>query len=301
MSFRTAAVLCLLSCATACVSEDTAGEGNVSIVLGGGRAMRDGFPHTEGSENHAFVDGWEMDFSKCVVSVGNIALTRPGSDDVEASWDNTAVVDLKRSGDATRPLATLEAVSARRLNVGFSLLPPPASPGLVDADAEDVEEMRAKGYTVLLAGTASRGEETVPFRFGVAAAARFEQCTNGEDGTLGLAVEANKTSSVFLYMHVVHFFWDALTESAALRFDAMAAVAGDDGAVSTEELAVQDLLGLEGADGGDLLDQNGLPVLYDDGGLLPPGQTSLLDYLRYAAAQSIHFNGLGVCESRWLE
>jgi hypothetical protein len=39
----------------ACVGEDLAGEGDVSLEVSGGAALREGFPHTEGDATHAFV------------------------------------------------------------------------------------------------------------------------------------------------------------------------------------------------------------------------------------------------------
>ena len=55
---------------------------------------------------------------------------------------------------------------------------------------------------------------------------------------------------------------------------------------------------LRDADGHPLVDSQGRPIVYNDGGLLPPSQWTLYHFVRYAARASAHFNGIGLCKVR---
>ena len=91
-------------------------------------------------------------------------------------------------------------------------------------------------------------------------------------------------------------FWDTLAAGdESLRFDAFAAVAGDDDLVTNDELRQQDLTDLRDENGDPLKDNDGKTVYYNDGGSLPADQQNLEAFLNYAARSSIHFNGVGLC------
>ena len=129
---------------------------------------------------------------------------------------------------------------------------------------------------------------------------RYEECINGKDKTKGIALENQKTTGAFIYAHAIHLFWDTLgSGEEKVRFDALAAVAGSDNILTSDELKQQDLTQLKDADGKPLT-HDGKPVYYDDGGLLPPETLTLLDFVRYGARESIHFNGLGLCKAKLL-
>ncbi len=162
--------------------------------------------------------------------------------------------------------------------------------------------MIAKGWSFLFEGTANKeGVGEIKFRIGLPLRMRYSECSNGKDSTLGLAVESNKKTGALIYLHPIHLFWDSLGEgNAKLRFDAFAAVAGDDKVVTSEELATQDLTKLKGLDGERLKDTGGALVYYDDSGFLPPDQLNLLAFFQFAARDSVHFNGLGLCKSERL-
>lgn len=278
-----------------CVSEDTAGSGSVQILVSGGAALQQGFPLTEDGEELSFVDGWEVDFDKYVVAIGSVEFRDPESGAVEASWPSTAVVDLMRNAGSAQVVAEVQDVPSRRVNVGFATAVARVDADVVEADAADVAEMASSGWSLLVEGVATRAGVTVPFRVGLAASATYERCANGVDGTLGVAVQAEKTTQIVLNSHVEHLFWDSLLSDAALRFDAWASVAGADGVVSSEDLATQDLFALRNAAGDALVDSAGDPVIYDDGALLSAGQTNLARFISLAAAISFHLNGEGFC------
>ena len=288
-----------------CTGEQNAGKGTVELTVSGGTALRQGFPHKEGEVLHKFIDGWTSTFSKFIVVLGHINLSRPQTGEVVSEWKGSIMLNMKSptiqngTTPGTAIITELKDVPAIRLNLGFSLEAATSKTEKRSVDPKDAEDMIKNGWSVLFEGEAKRKEETIKFRFGLALPTVFTKCTNGKDNTLGLAVEANKKTGALIYLHAVHLFWDGLgITNARLRFDPMAAVAGSDKLVTAQELEKQDLTQLKGADGKDLKDKNGKPIFYDDSGLLPPEKTNLLEFVRLNLRNSIHFNGLGLCNTK---
>ncbi|MCK6511389.1 hypothetical protein L6R29_15640 [Myxococcota bacterium] len=296
---------CLVWGASACTGEDFAGKGTVALSLSGGEALREGFPHKESGTERSFVDGWKLKFTKLLIVVGDVALVRPEKKDVAASWKGPLLVDMMAEAvqgggtQGTLEFAEIKDVPALRLNVGFSVLPATAGVEKRYATEADANEMIAKGWSFLFEGTANKeGTAEIKFRLGLPLHLRYSECSNGKDSTLGLAVESNKKTGALIYLHPIHLFWDSLGEGKSkLRFDAFAAVAGDDKLVVSDELATQDLTKLKGLNGERLKGADGALVYYDDNGLLPPDQLNLLAFFQFAVRDSIHFNGLGLCRS----
>ena len=287
-----------------CVGEDTAGEGSCSLDVSGGAALRDGFPYTEGDVTYAFVDGWELQFDKYVLAVGDVRLNEQDSGAEVQSWAGPRVMDLAAAATGSEALTTIDGLPARRLDFGFSFLAPSEIPEASSASDEDIQLMIDNGWALLVAGEAQHAatSRTVEFEIGLPVAASYYECVNGKDTTLGVAIEANKTTGAFIYAHAIHLFWDTLSSGDEdLRFEAFAAVAGDDDLVTEEELETQDLTDLRDVNGDPLVDERGQPVVYNDGGLLPPNQWTLYHFIRYAARASAHFNGIGLCKVEDLE
>lgn len=288
----------------ACVGEDLAGEGEVSLEVSGGAALREGFPHTEGEATHAFVDGWELDFEKYIVAVGDVRFTEQEDDAEQETWAGPEVMDLAAGATGSEALVDLKGIPARRLDFGFSLVAPTTLPSESTASNDDVQLMIDNDWSLLVEGEASHPESgrTVRFRIGLPVATRYYECINGKDATRGIAVEASKTTGAYIYVHGIHLFWDTLASGDEnLRFDAFAAMADDDDVVTEEDLKKQDLTDLRDANGDPLVDSEGHDVVYNDGGLLPPGEWTLYHFVAYAAQASAHFNGIGLCKSKSLK
>ena len=294
-----------LSC-VACTGEQFAGKGSVELTVSGGAALREGFPHKEGDVEHKFIDGWESaTFSKFIVVLGNVNLSNPQTGDSSGEWKGTAMIDMMSSSiqggqtPGTALITEIKDVPAIRLNLGFSLEAATSSTEQREIEQKDADEMIKNGWSVLFEGEVKGKGKSVKFRLGLALPTVYTKCTNGKDSTLGIAVESNKKTGALIYLHAVHLFWDGLgITNAKLRFDAWAAVAGEDGVVTAEELATQDLTQLKDADGKPLQDANGKPIFYDDSGFLPPEKTNLLEFIRLNLRNSIHFNGLGLCNTK---
>lgn len=295
-------MLGLILTVAACTSEETAGEGNLLIEAGGGSALQSGFPYTEGGVEYAFVDGWALQFTRYVVVIGDVRLTRPDSEEVVGSWDGPAIIDLKKNSGTNLEVVTIENLPAIRLDVEFEFQAATDVAENRNADADVVAEMVENGYSMWVEGDASKDGESVHFLLRLFTPTHYYQCINGKDQTQGIAIEANKTTGVFIYAHALHLFWDTLAAGDEdLRFDSLAAVAGvddDPSAVTETELANQDLTDLRDADGEILRDTDGDRVFYNDGGILPPNSLTLKTFLEYAARYGVHFNGVGLCLSR---
>jgi len=285
-----------------CGSDDAAtgggGEGSLTLSVGGGAALQQGFPYTEGDVEYAFVDGWSLEFTKYVVVLGGVQMRDPAGGSVVGEWSGPAVLDLATGGGNNQELTTLQGLPATRLDIEFDLLHATASADNRSASPEDFDDMVQNGWSFLVEGNASKEGRTVAFRFGLGIQSHYEDCINGKDKTKGIAIERDKTIGAFIYAHALHLFWDTLAAGdESLRFDAFAAVAGDDDLVTNEELRQQDLTDLRDENGDPLRDADGSRVMYNDGGSLPPDQQNLEAFLNYAARAGIHFNGVGLCAS----
>jgi len=295
----------VLALKVGCTGEDVAGTGSLEVTVTGGIVMDEGYPYEEpGLDPLVFTEGWSLRFDKYVLVIDRVRLREQLPDSqqadgpVVAEWDGPAVVDLMRPPSGTE-LLLLEDVPATRLDFGFDVVDATAAAENVSASQEDFQTMVDNGWTVWFAGVARMPDgPEVPFSVGFSAPTRFRRCVSGRDGTRGVSIPTQSTAASDIYPHSTHLWWDVLVGAGdgQLRFDPWAAAAGEDGVVTAEDLAGQDLLDLRNAEGGPLLDPNtGERVTYDDGGLLPDDELHLLGYTVYGFRQSLHFNGLGFC------
>ncbi len=291
---------------SACTGEDVAGAGSLQITVTGGIVMEEGYPYEEPGLDDplVFTEGWTLRFDKFLMAVDRLRIREqlPDAEQTDGriiqEWRGPAVVDMMRPPSGIE-LAPIDDLPATRLDIGFDVVDATTGAENVSASQEDFQTLVDNGWTAWFAGVASMPDgPSVPFSVGFSAPTRFSRCINGSDGTRGVAIPANSTVGGSIYPHSTHFWWDVLVGSGAtqLRYDPWAAVAGDDGVVTAEDLARQNLLDLRDAEGEPLLDPNtGERVTYDDGGLLPDDELNLLGYTIYGFRQSLHFNGLGFC------
>lgn len=280
----------------ACGGDDGEGVGRLVVVVDGEEGARAGFPFTEDGETVAFVDGWTLRFDKYVTSLGEVRVA--GADGAEAVADGGVyVVDLRKGAPT---LFERDDVGARRWEqVSFAVRAPEAQVVNVnDVASADVQRMVSGGLTYLIEGVATKGDKTVRLSWEVVAPVRNEDCTNGADGTQGVVVPVNSSAEARLTIHVDHAFFDSLgTEESALRFEAIAAAAGEDGVVTWEELASQPLTALKDTAGEPLRDEQGQRIVYDPGAAQLEAAT-LQAYIKFSMASQAHLNGEGLCTTR---
>ncbi|MGE0785486.1 MAG: hypothetical protein AB7S26_07350 [Sandaracinaceae bacterium] len=280
-----AAVLAALS--AGCGTET----GTLQVAISGEEAAETGYPADDGAI--AFVDGWETDVHAVVVSIGTFELH--GADGEQASIDvDPVIVDLHQ-GEQT--LFELPAIGARRWeDVRYTTTPATAASvdvGTVDAAIR--QRMIDNGWSMYISATFTKGAETRTIEWGFDNDILNEDCIGG-DGTEGVVVAAGAITEAQITYHLDHLFFDTLRlDDAVMRFDAMAAVAGADGAITFDELDTQRLADLRDAEGEPLTDEMGEPLVYDPGSFALPEPTLL--YMMLAASTTMgHWNGEGHCE-----
>lgn len=262
------------------------GTGDVRVMVSGEEGAQRGYPAS------LLQDGWTIRFDRYLVSLGDFTLT--SAEGEQRVSDAHLLVDLQK-GDVE--LGRLAGLPAGRWGVGFRVSPPEARTVLPDGHVslEDAAMMRAKGYAYWLEGEAVKPQVgSFRFQLGLPVDERMVDCTNGADGTLGVVIPEGSMAEAEITVHVEHLFYDRLGthKGVKLRFDAFAAAAGEDKLITLEDLAGQDLLDLRGLDGGELLDAQGQPVVYEPGAF---SVRTLREFVTRSVVDQAHLNGGGVC------
>jgi hypothetical protein len=268
---------------TAC---EPVAEGEVRVTMSGGDGTQRGYP------SHLFQDGWSVQFTKYLVSLGDFTLTSASGE--QRTAPEHVLVDVQK-GDV--PLTSLKGLPAGRWNVGFRVSPPREDTKLPDGaiSSEDLAMMRERGYSYWMEGVAVKaGVGVYTFRMGFPVDARMVDCVNGVDGTQGLVVPENSVAEAEVTIHAEHMFYDRLGthRGVQLRFDAFAATADASRVITPEGLSAQKLLDLHGPDGGELKDGQGRPVVYEPGAYTV---RTLQEFVTQSIVDQAHLNGGGVC------
>ncbi|HZH17553.1 MAG TPA: hypothetical protein VE057_24580 [Archangium sp.] len=276
----------LVGVALAGTSCEPVAEGDVRVTMSGGDGTQRGYP------SHLFQDGWSVQFTKYLVSLGDFTLTSAAGEQ-RVSGEHV-LVDVQK-GDI--PLTELKGLTAGRWSVGFRVGPPREDTKLPDGSVsdEDLAMMRERGYSYWVEGVAVKGGVGVyTFRMGFPVSAHMVDCVNGVDGTLGLVVPESSVAEAEVTIHAEHMFYDRLGthRGVELRFDAFAATADADKVITPEGLAGQRLLDLRGLDGGELKDAQGRPVVYEPGAYTV---RTLQEFVTQSIVDQAHLNGGGVC------
>jgi hypothetical protein len=273
-------------CAAGCSAD---GEGTIVFRVSGEDGAREGFPNDEAS----FADGWSLQFDKYLVAVAGIEID--ASDAGAAATDERVyVVDL-HAGEPE--LDEIGPVAARRWDrVSWAMRAPEADDDVVAVDGvsdEDVARLIDGGFVYWVSGRATKDAREVTFAWGLDNPSRNRDCTNGVDGTAGLVVRNNTVTEAEITVHVEHLFWDTLgSEQQVLRFEPIAAVADDAGAVQWDGLAEQRLADMQDSDGEPLLDDDGTAVVYNPGSL---PISNLQEFILAATRTQAHLGGEGLC------
>ncbi len=292
-----------LAVLAACTAD---GAGALDLRISGEQGALEGFPHRPvGNHDHdhgnggehadqqvAFADGWSLRFTKYLVAVGDIELETADGD--LHRDDAIYVADLTRGEPV---FVGYPELSARRWDgFSFSVRPPTDADQVIPVDGaqpEDVSRLVDGKFNYWIEGHASKGDREVTFAWGLDNPVRNTDCTNGVDGTQGIVVRNNRTTTAEITIHVEHLFWHSLgAEQTDLRFDAIAAVAGADGDISWDALATQLLSDLRDADGERLLDAEGNPLIYNPAST---GAQNLQNFILEATRTQAHLSGTGLC------
>lgn len=199
-----------------------------------------------------FVDGWSVKYEKFLVVFHGITVADQ-SGEVAARLSGSRLVDNTKPGK--KELVSFTGLEARAWDrVSYQVKPADADTLVVTGDESDKALMVANGYSIYVAGTATKTDAagaTVKktFAWGFKAATQYSGChaESGGKDTLGIVVKTGGTDTSELTTHGDHFFYDRLSASpdptiaTSLRFEekarADAPPYGDgDGDITLEEL-----------------------------------------------------------------
>jgi hypothetical protein len=234
-------VLALGLATAGCGGDDPAdaGNGTVTFTTWGEEYIEDEIP---ADPDGGFVDGWTLTYDRFLVNIGNIRVAS-SSGAVAASMPGSTLFDNTVEG--VKELVSFDVPSKAYDDVGYEIAPvtddAEIGPGAFETDRTMMVE---NGYSVYLAGTATKEDVEKRFAWGFTIGTRYEECHSELDGrdTLGLVVTNGGTVEAQLTTHGDHPFYDRLQASSSavatsLRFDALAeADADDDGEITLEEL-----------------------------------------------------------------
>ncbi len=223
--------LCAAALAVGCESDGGGGEGTLAVEIWGEDFIEAGIPAGE------FADGFGVTFERFLVVVSDVSAAR-GAGTPDVSDPTARVFDLTREGPF--PLLTRPVPAGRYDHTNYRIAPATADTTAGNATAADLDEMRAGGLSVLVAGTASDGPVTKHFAWAFTTDTRYVHCASLAD------VAAGGAATVQLTIHGDHLFYDDLfSETPSLRFAELAAADADnDGEVTQAELAAHDITAL---------------------------------------------------------
>ena len=271
---------------------DGGASGTLRLTLNGEEASREGFPVGEGEDRIAFADGWSVEFEKVLVSIVDVRLAASDGDEAGVAVD-PIVADLHLG---TPEGWRLEGVPARRWDrFSYRFGAPTMDARRVNAvEDADLEAMVMGGHAFWIEGVARRDGQEVPFRWGLPVAVDNVRCVNGVDETDGLVIGEGGLSEAELTVHLDHLFFDSLaSKEPGMRFEAMAAVAGE-GPLTLEDLAAQSITDVRDAEG-EPIEVEGAPLIYDPGDT-PLEARDLRGFVLAAARTMGHFQGEGHCD-----
>lgn len=280
---RVAGVLSVIGSASAlagCTDANAGSSGRVRLYVNGGVEARAGIASSR------FADGFGVEYDHAVLTVSGFHLRTTEGDDAQLEMP-ARVVDLIPD---PHDVFTVGGVAAQRWDeVGFSSAPPESDVHNLNVPNELVERMVRARYSFLQTGRLIAPDgTTIPFELGFPVSIDYFACTSG-DGTFGLVVPPSGIADAEITWHLTHLWFDSFAEDSAFRAEAVAAVWDGINPVRTEDLVAQPLARLTSADGTQLRDALGNPVIY-----IPPqepGVETLRDFI--LRARFAHFNGLG--------
>ena len=151
-------------------------------------------PTRKAGREYAFVDGWSVQFTHYVVTLGDVKLTEPDGGPEVGSWPGAAMIDLKKNGGQNHDVVTLEGLPAKRLDLAFRFVTASDTVENRNVDEDIAAQMVAEGSSVWVEGDASKDGASVHFLLRLHVPTSYKDCINGKDQTKGIAIEANKTT-----------------------------------------------------------------------------------------------------------
>jgi len=231
-----------------CAAGCGGGTGSAKFTTWGEEYIEDEIPADPTGEG-GFIDGWTLHYSKFLVTMHGIKVAASDGT-VGATMEGSKLIDNTVAGK--KDLVTFTDLEARAWDeVSYQIKPATATSELVGATEADRTMMVAGGYSLYVAGEATKtstsgGMVTKTFKLGYTLGTQYTHCLQAEESgqeIAGLVVTEGGTDVSELTTHGDHFFYDRLKASpdpavaTVLRFDEKAiADANNDNDVTQSEL-----------------------------------------------------------------
>jgi hypothetical protein len=233
MKFQHFVLLAGFSALAAC-SEDAAdaqnADGTLTVSVWGEEYIEEGLP------TDVFSDGWSLKYDEFLVSLGRVRVVPTGE---TAGFEAASfkVYDLARpSGGQGQAVGVGAMPGAEGTETAYEIAPSAEATAADGTAPWQLDRMKAGGFSLFVAGTATKGEVTKHFAWGFATATQYHEC----ESTAVIDGNAGETQ---LTIHGDHLLYDDLFSSEPnVAFDLIAAADSDgDGEVTRAELEATDL------------------------------------------------------------
>jgi len=275
----------LAALSLAACGDDSVGTspGTVTASIWGEEYIQDRIPAAATPEADGFQNGWEIRYTKFLVSIGDLSVASSAGGEA-GRLQAVRVYDLHTLVGPLE-IGRMPSLPSRRYDrVSYRIAPVDAQATMANATPADVALMRAGNHSVYVEGQGTRMGTTVRFRWGFGGTVSYTNCHSSET-EVGLAVPSGGTARAQITVHGDHLFYDDLqSPEAKLRFDLIArADANRDGEVTLVELAAIDLTTAP-------MGQYGTGARSD--------VRNVRDFITSLVATVGHFNGEGHCDER---
>jgi hypothetical protein len=284
----TAMALGQAACGDGDSSGDVSGRGNAVFTTWGEEYIEQEIPASPDGED-GFVDGWSVHYDKFLVVFHKIKVA---DSDGEVAGEQQGSLFVDNVVPGRKKLLEFTDLPAKAWDqVSYQIKPATAESKVVAGSEADRDMMVANGYSVYVAGSASKpGQDgqtiTKTFHWGFKTATQYRACQQAAESgqpIQGIVVTNGGEETSELTTHGDHFFYDRLMASpdpaikTSLRFEEKAAADADgNGEITLEEL-----------------DATPIDVrLYDPSGLSAPSLGAFMGNLVRTVG---HFRGEGEC------
>lgn len=202
------------SLAIGCGSSSTGGrgEGNLSVVLEAEETIIAGIESGTGDEN--IMDGFDVTFSKYIVSIGNVAMSQVNDTNPQTSPD-VVIADFTSLGSFPELTSFNRIPTGQYTSFGFETPTPDANAeNFNEVEEGDFNAMTTNGWSYLIEGaiTDVETEEAKDFLIEADVPSVYEDCAV-EDMETGVNVASD--SSVDITLHGDHIVFNGFPEDEA--------------------------------------------------------------------------------------
>lgn len=197
-----------------CGSSSTggSGEGNLSVLLEAEETIVAGIESGTGDEN--ILDGFDVTFSKYIVSIGNVAMNQAGDTNAQSSSD-VVIAEFTSLGSFPELTSFNGIPTGQYTSFGFATPAPDANvENLNEVDEADFDAMIANGWSYIIEGTITNveTEESKDFLIEADVPTVYTDCAV-DDMEPGVNVASD--SSVDITLHGDHIVFNGFPEDEA--------------------------------------------------------------------------------------